>query len=120
MTSAHWKHKVMHAGSWTAPNDSQLCCLSDGVTRRGVGWKLTVSLHGGDEVSVQEEVHVGQIGGGASVHHHVVQHLNATHAAAHRTDVTSSEPTQPRLLGESLSENHEHQYVNDCMKHMNE
>lgn len=45
---------------------------------------LTVSLHGGDEVSVQEEVHVGEVGGGSPVHHHVVQHLNATHAGVSR------------------------------------
>lgn len=41
----------------------------------GPGGTLTVSLHRGDEVSVQEEVYVGQVGGGASVHHHIIQNL---------------------------------------------
>lgn len=36
---------------------------------------LTVSLHCGNEVSVQEEVHIGEVGGGSSVHHHLVQDL---------------------------------------------
>lgn len=36
---------------------------------------LTVALHWRDESSVQVQVHVGQVGGGASVHHHLVQHL---------------------------------------------
>lgn len=39
---------------------------------------LTVSLHRGDQVSVQEEVHVGQVGGGSSVHHHLVKNLKHT------------------------------------------
>lgn len=37
----------------------------------------TISLHGGDEVPIQVDVHVGQVGGGASVNHHLVQHLGA-------------------------------------------
>lgn len=39
---------------------------------------LTVSLHGGNEVSVQKEVHVGEVRGGTSVHHDLVQHLKHT------------------------------------------
>lgn len=35
----------------------------------------TVALHRGDEVPVQVDVHVGQVGGGASVDHHLVQDL---------------------------------------------
>lgn len=35
----------------------------------------TVALHRGDEVPVQVDVHVGQVGGGASVNHHFVQDL---------------------------------------------
>lgn len=43
---------------------------------------LTVSLNRSNEVSVQEEVHVGEIRGGTSVHYNLVQHLKHTHARA--------------------------------------
>lgn len=46
---------------------------------------LTVSLHGGNEVSIQKEVHVGEVRGGTSVHHDLVQHLKHT-----RADVTET------------------------------
>lgn len=50
---------------------------SDAPQCQEVKTRLTVSLHRGDEVSVQEEVHVGEIWGGPPVHHHVVQNLRA-------------------------------------------
>lgn len=33
---------------------------------------LTISLYCGNEVSIQEEIHIGEIRGGSSVHHHLV------------------------------------------------
>lgn len=36
---------------------------------------LTVALHGRDEASVKVQIHVGQVRGRPSVHHHLVQHL---------------------------------------------
>lgn len=36
---------------------------------------LTVSLHWGDESSIEVQVYIGQVGGWASVHHHLIQHL---------------------------------------------
>lgn len=47
----------------------------------------TVSLHGGNEVSVQEEVHVGEVRGGTSVHHHLVQHLKHTRGDGTETNL---------------------------------
>lgn len=52
---------------------------------------LTVSLHCGDEVSIQEQVHIGEIGGGSSVHHHLVQNLKHTHRGKHIHVLTSAE-----------------------------
>lgn len=37
----------------------------------------TITLHRGDEVPVQVDVYVGQVGGGASVNHHLIQDLGA-------------------------------------------
>lgn len=37
--------------------------------------QLTVSLHCGDKVPVQEDVHVRKVGRRASIHHHFVQDL---------------------------------------------
>lgn len=39
---------------------------------------LTISLHCGNEVSVQEQVHIGEVGRGSSVNHHLIQHLKYT------------------------------------------
>lgn len=39
---------------------------------------LTISLHCSNEVSVQKEVNIGEIGGGSSVHHHLIEHLKHT------------------------------------------
>lgn len=39
------------------------------------GDSIIIALHSGDEVPVQVDVHVGQVGGGASVNHHLVQDL---------------------------------------------
>lgn len=36
---------------------------------------LTISLHRSNEVSIQEQVYVREIGGGSSVHHHLIQYL---------------------------------------------
>lgn len=36
---------------------------------------LTISLHCSNEVSIQEQVYVREIGGGSSVHHHLIQYL---------------------------------------------
>lgn len=66
----------------------------DDAWRRGAGWHWcarpppawsprqagrppTIALHRGDEVPVQVDIHVGQVRGGASVDHHLVQHLGA-------------------------------------------
>lgn len=46
--------------------------------RNSCSWAclLTVSLHWSDESSIEVQVHVGQVGGRASVHHHFIQHLH--------------------------------------------
>lgn len=36
---------------------------------------LTISLHRSNKVSIQEQVYVREIGGGSSVHHHLIQYL---------------------------------------------
>lgn len=65
LSSAHW--------TWELSNPSQSAgprCGAHIITC----W-LTVSLHRGDQVSVQVEVDVGEVRGRSPVHHHLVQDL---------------------------------------------
>lgn len=39
---------------------------------------LTISLHWGDESSIQVQVHIWQVGGRSSIHHNLIQHLYNT------------------------------------------
>lgn len=98
-------HHLLSALSHSAQLEKQspAACWVFGISARCLKWtffarhtlwhnvvpesetRLTVSLHCGDEVSVQEEVHVGEIWGGSPVHHHVVQNLRA-HAQKNRTE----------------------------------
>lgn len=39
-----------------------------------IEFHLTVSLHGSDMLSIQEQVYVGEVRRGSAVHHHLVQH----------------------------------------------
>lgn len=55
----------------------------------GENHRHTISLHRGDEASVQVQVHVGQVGRGASVHHYLIEHLykQITHSLAQRSNM---------------------------------
>lgn len=61
-------------------DDGQCLKWSSAGRRNGFSWAclLTVSLHWSDESSIEVQVHVGQVGGRASVHHHFIQHLHTT------------------------------------------
>lgn len=65
----------------------------------------TIALHGGDEVPIQVDVHVGQVGGGASVNHHLVQDLGAArppHTERGRAAPPAVSALQTALLPDSL------------------
>lgn len=55
---------------------------------------LTISLHRSNEVSIQEQVYVREIGGGSSVHHHLIQYLQICGREEKKTKRKKKQKTQ--------------------------